>query len=131
MLSRVQRGVLLFLSPQPISELLHDPVPEDVGGRRFYVRHPGQHPPDQFFASGRLYPHLDAAVPARPELLDRVPLPLRDVNGRFRLEEEPNLQDVLPPAIPNACLAYDPASKSAGRENVYGLGVAHVVEKRA
>ncbi|MFH1148781.1 MAG: hypothetical protein V1736_13910 [Pseudomonadota bacterium] len=107
------------MRPQPIPKLLRDPVPEAFGGQHLHIRHPGQHPADQFLAPGRLQPHLDAAVVARPELLGRVPLPLSDVDGQFRLEDEPDLQGISPPVMPKACRAYLSASKSTGRENVW------------
>jgi hypothetical protein len=92
----VLRGHLVSLPClESIPEFLRDPIPQARRGEDLSVRHPGQRPGYRFLASRRFPPHLDTAVPARSELLVGMPLPLGDVNGPFRSEQQPDLDRPL------------------------------------
>jgi len=55
----------------------------------------GQDPPHEFLAPRCLQPHLDPPVGSRPKLLRGMPLPLGDVDGQFRFEQQPDLHGRL------------------------------------
>ena len=52
------------------------------------MRHPGENPTGEFFASGGLQSELQRTVPALPQLLARVPHPFTDVGGHLAGEEQ-------------------------------------------
>jgi hypothetical protein len=68
------------------NKFLHDPIMQAFGCQNLYVRHPGQHPPDQLLTAGGLQPHFDSAICAHSKLLRGMPLPFGDVDHQFRLE---------------------------------------------
>ena len=84
-----------MLCPESIPQFLRDPIPQTLRGEYLHVRHPRQDPAYQFLAARRLHPHFDPPVESRPELLRGVPLPLGDVDGQFRLEQQPDLDRLL------------------------------------
>ena len=85
-----------FLRPESIPEFLHDPIPQAFRGEHSHIGHPGQDPPHEFLASRCLHAHFDPTILAHAELLRRVPLALRDIDREFRLEQQPDLDGLLP-----------------------------------